>query len=177
MKKIALTTILVGTLGFGTVAFACGNKHYAKGCGESFKSNICDSKKGHCDMMGSKLGVNYIVDTISAMNLTADQESKIEAIIKEHQENLTNKSNISAAFEGGKFDKNKFIAVINKRDIMIQSQADMVEKIYKVLTKEQKSQLQKELVAYGTNQDACGSNKMRGCGSPSDNKTKGCPNK
>ncbi|QOG12113.1 Spy/CpxP family protein refolding chaperone [Arcobacter sp. FWKO B] len=175
-KKLAVATVLIGVLGLGSSLFACGNKAYAKGCGEySQKSMSCGSQKSGCEMKGNKMSMRYIMDTIMAMNLTQDQETKIEAIIKEHRDNVSAKTDVSSAFTTDKFDKKKFVEVQNQRDIMLKSKADMLEKMYKLLTKEQKAELKTELDKFvkDTQNRSCGT-KNKGCPTPDNKRLKGC---
>ena len=73
------------------------------------------------------------------LNLTQEQEKKIEEIIDESRKN--NKSP-NEAFSKDGFDKAKYIQIMNeKRDNMIKSKAEIIEKSYAVLTPKQKEQL------------------------------------
>lgn len=85
----------------------------------------------------------YAIDTIYAMNLSEEQEAKLDSIMKEHREKIASQSDATKAFGADKFDKKSFIVAQNTRDIMIQSKADMLEAMYKTLTKEQKVELKK----------------------------------
>ncbi|MDY0321991.1 MAG: Spy/CpxP family protein refolding chaperone [Arcobacteraceae bacterium] len=174
MKKLVTATVLVATLGFGSSVFACMNQGYSKGCGDSQpkcgseKNMSCGShQKGGCDMMGNKRVMMYVMDTIMSLDLSKEQESKIDAIMKEHMDEVKAKTDIASAFSADKFDKKKFMEAQNTREIMVQSKADMLEKVYKVLTKEQKAELKAELddfIKY-SGKKGCGSEKPKGCGS------------
>lgn len=108
-------------------------------------SNACDSSKksangghGHHKMMKHQKGFN-LQRMLQALNVTPQQQTKIDIVIKKHR---NNKVEISDAFSKTGFDKQKFIELSsNKRENMIKSRANMIEGIYKVLTDEQKLQL------------------------------------
>lgn len=181
MKKLAIATILVGTLGFGTSLLAYGGKNYSNSCGDNQnkcgnqKSMSCGSKKGGCEMGGGGHAVKYLIDTIMIMDLTKEQEAKIDALMTEHMESVEAKTDLNLAFGDNKFDKKKFIEVQNKRDIMVQSKADMIDKMYQVLTKEQKAELKAELNNFSQtkNKKSCGDKQQRGCDTQSKN-MRGC---
>jgi Spy/CpxP family protein refolding chaperone len=174
MKRIVTATVLVATLGLGSSVFACMNQSASKGCGDSQpkcgseKNMSCGShQKGGCDMMGNKRVMMYVMDTIMNLDLSKEQETKIDAIMKEHMDEVKAKTDVASAFSADKFDKKKFMEAQNTREIMVQSKADMLEKVYKVLTKEQKAELKAELddfVKY-SGKKGCGSEKPKGCGS------------
>lgn len=75
---------------------------------------------------------------LQALNLTSQQQIKIDNIINEHK---NSKTLMSSAFTKTGFDKTKFIKfATEKRDNMIKSRADMIEAIYTILSDEQKLQ-------------------------------------
>jgi periplasmic protein CpxP/Spy len=94
----------------------------------------------------------------------------------EHMESVEAKTDLNLAFGDSKFDKKKFIEVQNKRDIMVQSKADMIDKMYQVLTKEQKAELKAELNNFSQtkNKKSCGDKQQRGCDTKEQKKGKGC---
>ncbi|MCK9337576.1 MAG: Spy/CpxP family protein refolding chaperone [Arcobacteraceae bacterium] len=182
MRKLTIATILVGTLGFGTSLLACGGKNYSNSCGDN--QNKCGSQKsmngvspkGGCDMDGRGNAMKYLIDAIMIMDLTKEQEDKINALMKEHMDSVAAKTDLNLAFGDNKFDKKKFIEVQNKRDIMVQSKADMIDKMYQVLTKEQKAELKAELNNFSQtkNQRSCGDKPQRGCDTKEQKRVKGC---
>jgi Spy/CpxP family protein refolding chaperone len=73
------------------------------------------------------------------LNLTDEQQTKVDVIIKNHRDN---KVSMSDSFTKTGFDKQKFIKFASqKRENMIKSKADMIEGIYNILNNEQKLQL------------------------------------
>jgi len=135
------TKILVGAVVMAVAAtsvFAAGrycdasNSNMGNGMGQKHMQG--EYKKGQ---HGNK-GFN-IKKMFKALNLTSQQQTKIEAIVKNHK---SNKKSMSDAFTKTGFDKTKFIEFAsNKRENMIKSRADMIEAIYSILTNEQKLQL------------------------------------
>ena len=72
------------------------------------------------------------------LNLTAEQETKLEQIISESRKNIKSEDE---AFTKDGFDKAKYIQIMSeKRDNMLKSQAEIIEKSYAVLTAKQKEQ-------------------------------------
>lgn len=72
------------------------------------------------------------------LNLTAEQEAKLEQIIFESRKNIKSEDE---AFTKDGFDKAKYIQIMSeKRDNMLKSQAEIIEKSYAVLTAKQKEQ-------------------------------------
>ena len=73
------------------------------------------------------------------LNLTSEQQTKIEQIIADVRKNEITPD---VAFTKDSFDKAKFISIMNeRRDNMIKSQAEIMEKSYEILTVKQKEQL------------------------------------
>ncbi|XPV67994.1 MAG: Spy/CpxP family protein refolding chaperone [Halarcobacter sp.] len=76
---------------------------------------------------------------VNKLNLTAEQKTKIFEIKKEM---MKNKKSLNVAFTKTSFDKDKFIEIMKqKRDNMVESKAQMIEKVYAILTQTQKEQL------------------------------------
>ena len=72
------------------------------------------------------------------LNLGNDQKQQIRLIMKEQMQKMPH---LSDAFSENGFDKALFIKLEQqKRDQMIQNRADMIEKIYRILTDAQKQQ-------------------------------------
>lgn len=83
-----------------------------------------------------KGGIPHFFDEL---NLTSEQKTKIDQIIADVRKNEKTPDD---AFTKDSFDKNKFISIVNeKRDNMIKSQAEIIEKSYAILTAKQKEQL------------------------------------
>lgn len=73
------------------------------------------------------------------LNLTPEQKTKIEQIVADVRKNEKTPDD---AFTKDGFDKSKFISILSeKRDNMIKSQAEIMEKSYAILTAKQKEQL------------------------------------
>lgn len=100
--------------------------------------NCSMQKDGKFEQMHHR-GEKGIFGIFKELNLTSEQQAKIEQIIVD-----VRKAEITpdVAFTKDSFDKNKFISIMNeKRDNMIKSQAEIMEKSYAVLTTKQKEQL------------------------------------
>lgn len=107
--------------------------------GEMNKQNT-DRKS--CDFKNSmmhKKGEGNILGIFKNLNLTPEQETQIEKIILESRKNLETPA---VAFSKDGFDKAKYIEIMGeKRDNMLKSQAEVIEKSYAILTSKQKEQL------------------------------------
>lgn len=80
-----------------------------------------------------------ILGLIHELNLTSKQKEDIRKIIDESRK--TQKTPLDAFSKDG-FDKEKFIQIENeKRDSMIKSKAEVIEKTYAILDAKQKEQL------------------------------------
>jgi len=124
MKKMVSSIILLALLSAGLYADRSFNKEhkgYMKG-------------KSHKDV---KYG--YLLKTFRELNLSSEQNEKIRIIIENSKKG--NKS-INEAFTKDSFDKAKYIKIVNeKRENMLKSRAEIIEKSYAVLTSKQKEQL------------------------------------
>ena len=104
--------------------------------------NKKDGDRKGCDFKNSmmhKKGEGHILGMFKSLNLTAEQQTKIEQIVADVRKNEKTPED---AFTKDSFDKNKFISMMNeRRDNMIKSQAEIMEKSYAVLTVKQKEQL------------------------------------
>ena len=73
------------------------------------------------------------------LNLTPEQKVKIEQIMDETRKSL---KSTDEAFSKDGFDKTKYVQIMNeKRDNMIKSEAEVIEKSYAILTSKQKEHL------------------------------------
>lgn len=125
---LLLTTLLAGSLYAGNCQM---NNKMQKGNSDR-STCMMKYKKSHKDSRSS-MGI------FKELNLTADQKKKIKEIVKEARKN---KKTINEAFTKDSFDKNKYISIMNeKRDNMLKSKAEIIEKSYEVLTAKQKEQL------------------------------------
>lgn len=72
------------------------------------------------------------------LNLTAEQETKIQQIMQDSRKNMKSEDE---AFTKDGFDKAKYIEIMSeKRDNMLKSHAEVIEKSYAILTAKQKEQ-------------------------------------
>lgn len=85
---------------------------------------------------------NYSMNIMRAfkkLDLSEKQRTEIRTIVIN---SLKNQKKISVAFSKTSFNKAKFIKqAMNKKENMIKSKANMIEKTYNVLSKKQKEQL------------------------------------
>ena len=113
-------------------------------------ANNCDmdkrcDKKENCGMMkNNKMHKmqNHragLTPMFKELNLTPEQQTKLEQIMDESRKALKSTDD---AFTKDGFDKTKYVQIMNeKRDNMIKSEAEVIEKSYAVLTSKQKEQL------------------------------------
>ena len=102
------------------------------------RDNKCMMKKDSMHM-GYEHGNRSMLPMFKKLNLTDEQENKIEKIVAESRENM---ESFDEAFTKDSFDKAKYIKIMaEKRDNMLKSKAEVLEKSYAVLTPTQKEQL------------------------------------
>merc|ERR1711916_365854 len=112
----------------GDMKKKCGNGEYKK------YRNCKSGKNFH---KGDKS--RFIIGAVYSLDLTKEQETTINKYVEEFQK--TRMETFDAFNEDG-FDKEAFVkARLNKRENMIKAKAELIEKVYTVLTKDQKSQL------------------------------------
>lgn len=134
MKNVK--TKLLVTLGLTTLLstglYAYGSK------GECSMMNKMDGKTNHKYMKSHKKS-NSMMSMFYKLNLSDEQKDKIVAIKKELSKNRVS---ADVAFTKNSFDKEKFIEVMKqKRENMLESKAEMIDRVYKILTPQQKEQL------------------------------------
>lgn len=104
--------------------------------------NKKDGDRKGCDFKNSmmhKKGEGHILAMFKDLNLTPEQETQIEKIVLENRKNLETPV---TAFSKDGFDKAKYMEIMSeKRDNMLKSKAEVIEKSYAVLTDKQKEQL------------------------------------
>ncbi len=101
-------------------------------------SCMMEKEKFHKGERGQR-GESHIFGIFKELNLTSEQQTKIEQIVADVRKNEITPD---VAFTKDSFDKNKFISMMNdRRDNMIKSQAEIMEKSYAILTAKQKEQL------------------------------------
>jgi len=82
---------------------------------------------------------NGILGMFYELNLTAEQKTKIDEIIKESRKNQEFPCD---AFTKDSFDKDKFTKIMkDKREKTQELHADVIDKAYKILDTKQKEQL------------------------------------
>jgi periplasmic protein CpxP/Spy len=120
-----LTSVILGT---GLYATADMDKRANSQCmTKNDKSHKMDNHRGG------------VFNMFERLNLTAEQKTKIEQIIDESRKNIKSEDE---AFTKDSFDKAKYVQIMSeKRDNMLKSYADTMEKSYAVLTTKQKEQL------------------------------------
>ena len=101
-------------------------------------NSSCMMKKGSMDK-GGKHGERSVIGIFKRLNLTPEQDAQIEKIVLENRANM---ESFDDAFTKDGFDKAKYIKIMNeKRDNMLKSNAEILEKSYAILTQKQKEQL------------------------------------
>lgn len=128
MKKIVSSLALASVLVSGLYAQHCDIKKD----GERSSMDKKHSKK-HPEFRGGILGV------FNELNLNADQKTKIDEILKDSRKNQEFPTD---AFSKDSFDKAKFAKIMkDKQDKKFEQQAEVLDKVYKVLDVKQKEQL------------------------------------
>lgn len=134
-NKILTSLVISSILASGLFATAEMGKKGDEKRGEDRQSCMMKKDKNH-DFRGHKGGMLNIFEEL---NLTTEQKTKIEQIIVDSRKNIKSSDD---AFSKDGFDKTKYIQIMNeKRDNMIKSQAEVIEKSYAILTSKQKEQL------------------------------------
>lgn len=125
----------------------CDRQGYGKECKIKDKKE-CFGKKhfkhGKKHRMHHKGGDSrFIIGAVYSLDLTKEQQESIDKLVKKFQENKAKRYD---AFTKEGFNKEAFIkSRMNMREDMIKAKADLLENIYKELTKEQKSELKEEI--------------------------------
>ena len=134
--KLLIATALTAVLGTGLYASCNGQGKDMMKKGMNNGDQSCGKhmmmKKGH--MKGQKGPMSLL----RQLNLTTDQQNQIRQI---KQDLMKNRVTPNVAFTSNSFDKAKFIEIMKqKRDNKIESKAEMMDRVYKVLTPKQKEQ-------------------------------------
>lgn len=135
MKKIVSSIVMTGLV--ATTLFAA-NGEMKKEHNKNQAPNCMEHKK---DFKGNKpfFGGDDIFGLIHELNLTSKQKEDIRKIFQDSKK--SEKSPLDAFSKDG-FDKAKFIQIESeKRDSMLKSKAEIIEKTYAVLDSKQKEQL------------------------------------
>ena len=133
--KLLVATALTAVLSTGLYA-ECneqGMKNGEKPCG--MKNGKHMMKKGHMMMKKAQKGPMTL---LKQLNLTLDQKKQIGQIKRDLMKKTVTPN---IAFTSTSFDKAKFIQIMkDKRDNKIEKKAELMEKVYNVLTPKQKEQ-------------------------------------
>ncbi len=132
--KLLVAVGLTGLLSTGLYA-AC-NKD-----GNMQKGMMKNSPQAKNMMMKkhSKKSSHGMMAMLNELNLTAEQKVQIRDIKKSM---MKDRVTPDVAFTKDSFDKAKFIEIMKqKRDNMIESKAEMISRVYSILTAKQKEQL------------------------------------
>jgi len=135
MRRIFLTVLLLSSL-VSSFLFAVDMKK-ENGDFKKDRGEPCHMKGPH-KFKGVNLSfMRYIHD----LDLSKEQRSKVKDIVHNTKPKMVG---LNEVFKDGKFDKNKYIDIsLNKHKNMVEYKATLIEKIYNILTKEQKIELKK----------------------------------
>lgn len=127
--KIAMVLILSAAVASGAYAKMEGKGSCSMNEGKKMMMKKHMHKKAH----------NSPMALLKEITLTPKQEEQILAIKKDM---MKDKVTPDVAFSKEGFDKAKFMEIMKqKRENMLESKAEMIDKVYKVLTPKQKEQL------------------------------------
>jgi len=154
-KKLTLSLLAVSTLFLATNSFADdANYEYKKYKNAHHKGEKCGSseykKYKNCDR-GSKNHHKghkgrFIIGAVYSLDLSKEQEAKIDTFMKEYQEKRKTRYEL---FNDDGFNKEAYIKMrMNKEENMIKAKANLIESIYSILTKEQKTKLKEEMESF-----------------------------
>jgi Spy/CpxP family protein refolding chaperone len=131
-NKILTGLVLTGLL--GTSLYANCNMNKKNG-----EMNFNKNSKSHMMKSSHKMKKGMpVLRILKNLNLTAEQRTSVKEIMMNSKKN---KKSINTAFTKNSFNKNEFIKTMSeKRENMIKSKAEMIEKVYAVLDNKQKEQ-------------------------------------
>jgi Spy/CpxP family protein refolding chaperone len=87
-----------------------------------------------------RINKRNFISLVKHLDLTADQKTKIRGIVRKNR--VKNKNPLIISIKNGKFDKEIYIKTRKENsEKSIQKRAEIIEKIYSILTPEQKSKL------------------------------------
>jgi Spy/CpxP family protein refolding chaperone len=135
--KVLVGLGLTGLLATGLYAATCDGSGYHKG----MKKGMNNQSSGKHMMMKqhSKKSNHSPIAMMKKLNLSDDQQKQIMQI---RQGMMKNRVTADVAFTKDGFNKTQFIEIMKqKRDNMLESKAEMIDKVYKILTPKQKEQL------------------------------------
>ncbi len=138
--KILVATALTAVLSTGLYAACNGQSQGIMKKGMNNGNQSCAMQGGKHMMMkkGHHKGQKGPMSLLRQLNLTAEQTQQIRDI---KQDLMKNRVTPDVAFTNNSFDKAKFIEIMRqKRDNKIEAKAEMIDRVYKVLTPSQKEQ-------------------------------------
>ena len=138
--KLLVATALTAVLSTGLYAACNGQGQGMMKKGMNNGNQSCGMQGGKNMMMkkGMHKGKKGPMQLLRKLNLTVDQKTKIFDIKKDM---MKNRVTPDVAFTKDSFDKAKFIEIMKqKRDNMIESKAETMDRVYKILTPKQKEQ-------------------------------------
>lgn len=155
MKKIKLASAIIASMVLFSGAYAnninnlCKNQNMQNNCNQNMQIkqknmqnntkcsfNQKQNFKKHTKFHKKPSNINKL---FFLLDLSAQQKQDIKNILKEQR---VKNQNLNSAFSKTSFDKEKFIQISkNKRENMIQSRADTIEKMYNILNENQKEKL------------------------------------
>ena len=132
-NKILTSLVLAGLLSTSVYA------SYDMGKNKNSEMNSKANCKQHMIKSSHKMKKGIpIFKVLRDLNLSKDQRVQVKAII---MENKKNRNSLNTVFTKDSFNKDEFIKRMSeKRQYMIKSKADMIEKVYNVLDTKQKEQ-------------------------------------
>ena len=149
LKKMAVASALAGSVLLVPSAFAMGG--YSKGFKDCDKSGYA-SKRGGQGFHKGKRGDKLLLRSIYSLDLSMSQEAKIDGYVKEFEDS---RKKMFEVFGEDGFDKEAFIkSRVNKRENMIKAKAQLLEKIYNVLSVTQRKELKEKMNDFYDNKRA-----------------------
>ncbi|MGB6328377.1 MAG: Spy/CpxP family protein refolding chaperone [Halarcobacter sp.] len=139
--KVLVAVAITGLLSTGLYAACNGQGMMHKGMNNSMNNGTNCNMNNSNKMMkqkGQKRGNKGPLSILRQLNLTVEQRQQIIDI---RSDLMKNRVTPDVAFTKDGFDKAKFIEIMKqKRENMIESKAEMIDRVYKILTVQQKEQ-------------------------------------
>lgn len=111
----------------------------------AIQANDCPQKHnfGHPKKEYMMKNHMHIMQVIQSLDLTHTQRKNIRTIVEESR---AKRDKVSDAFTQSEFNKSKFIVIMQKkRDNRVQKEAELIAKVYTLLTLHQKKELKMRL--------------------------------
>ncbi len=156
MKKVIISAVLATLLGGGLLYAKGAMGEGFEGCGKKSPETTCQSntKGGMCDKGrkgdmrgGDMMSMHAIMSLLRDMELDKEQEKALRKVMFENREAMLEKSETKnppslSLDKNGNFDKKSFIKTAKaEQEEMLAMHADFLEKIFSILTSEQKKGL------------------------------------